>query len=529
MLPPIKRAHFCNIENFRLFITAAISYSYQQELILTTEFISLNAYSQQLRKTVDICLRAINSFTYNFKIERSVITEVINNTNNSNLLILLEVLLYSGLNNKDIYQILREHIRKYNPDIPRLYYYLYVYRCETAKKNGTGINHCYWPAKNFINTSYYSHEITTYPPFYSLSFGHPTFIFDALFNVEESNSSIPKAIFYEPEQFLTTYTEVGSIANLLKEPTLKRISIKNTSSLVLTPKTSKDIIHSGHLSWVNLMKRTRIKHGYISYAENYSITTHVRSSPIIDNIRACPFLKEPISHSTNLLNFVSNAERIAVIHTRDSAYSYGSSIRDVDFSNYLNAIEYLIEQGISVVRISRSSKEFSFINTKFLDMSIGSDYTLQDQLYVLANSDYFIGTSSGISHWATYYGVELMFLNTSALPATQLTDSVLHSPKNIAFKHNISSNIMLETFLKIISSTVDELDLKVIEYFDLSPRQVTQEIKYFISTCNDRPRSWVSIHSFLQDRLGYIPDIPDYYISELTSINFDQILNDILY
>jgi len=115
-----------------------------------------------------------------------------------------------------------------------------------------------------------------------------------------------------------------------------------------------------------------------------------------------------------LLKIPINAP-IVTLHARSSGYlpfyNY-HSLRDVDIEDYVPAIQYLINKGFYVVRLGdKSMKKLLNAPPCFIDLPFCSDYTDFFDPFLIAESKFFIGSSSGPETVAYGMGTPVVMTN----------------------------------------------------------------------------------------------------------------------
>jgi hypothetical protein len=166
------------------------------------------------------------------------------------------------------------------------------------------------------------------------------------------------------------------------------------------------------------------------------------------------------------------------IHIRNAGFP--GLRRNQPNDSYISAIRFIISQGGFVIRIGDASMEpFPQIDS-LIDLTTQKEYYWLHS-YVLANSEFHIGTTSGPDWIPSLFGVPTLITNTTAIGRNMhsLCDKSRFIPKHI-----ISSS-QKWSFSRILESTEayseNEIDAKYAEY-QLAPNtdaeilQATQEM-----------------------------------------------------
>ena len=521
----LARAHFANTQNLCILLAAAISYGYEESVIVSTNRIeNISLSSSNLRKIVEKCNAAIGEFANKFCISDTLINSIELNERNGQ--ILTELVNYSGASNKAKYQYLRELILYKRLHLnPRAHYYMYIYKCESRYLSENGVNHTYWDPSFFDYDEYEGSN--SYSPFYSLSFGHPLFVLDDIYSSQRLSSKKVVSL-YEPIAEARAYQNVGSLVDLLSQDYAKNMRVKSLDKeIIIDSNSARDILMGNHFAHVRSLKSLYRKTKEINYTSYTSLKNlNPCFSGTLEYIRAKPIFKELNPCNNIVEKFINGNERIIVVHTRDSKYSYSSTIRDSNFENYIDAIKWLIGQGYKVVRISLESNENSYKHPRFLDLSqLEPKSDLNDQLAILQKAYAFIGTSSGISHWATYFGLPLLFLNASAYPTCTLTSSAIHAGKNIRHLTNNYTKSSLRTLLNALRSTFSDYHQRYYQIFELSPDQILAEVVSFMGSIEEPSANPKTLHILLKKYKIDTSQTPDIYISRLFSERMENILS----
>lgn len=235
-------------------------------------------------------------------------------------------------------------------------------------------------------------------------------------------------------------------------------------------------------------------------------------------------LKQSILGSVKIHNqvisFFNRWPHIVCIHNRDAAFSGGSELRNTSLRAYSSCIHELILRGHGIVLLSMAT-EYKFPeHTQILDFSC-LDYSALDQVYCLSNASELIGTASGISHLWTVSGIKTIFVNTTALPSTHVTDSVIHSPKRLVCRCKHYSFGFPKMVQSILNSTWDERLKQYFEIISLSDNELLEEyIKWSSLISSDSYEGFPTAHKLWKSLIDDKPDFPDYY---LTTASFNNL------
>ena len=146
-------------------------------------------------------------------------------------------------------------------------------------------------------------------------------------------------------------------------------------------------------------------------------------------------------------------KKIVTIHFRDSLYrkDYNRRIfRNSSIKNAYKAINYLLDKGYFVVRIGNLAKEkFNINHPNFLDYPFSKIVSDKLDVFFIKNSNFFIGTQSGLVAIADIFNVPVLLLNMYQLfegyPKKKCDRGIF---KNILFKKD-NKNLSIEEFMKL--------------------------------------------------------------------------------
>jgi putative glycosyltransferase (TIGR04372 family) len=116
---------------------------------------------------------------------------------------------------------------------------------------------------------------------------------------------------------------------------------------------------------------------------------------------------------------LSNSDEFIVLHLREEGYydSYQHKYRNVNIENYNESIDWLLKQGLKVVRIGHSKMTPLEPRHGFIDLTI-SERPSEVDIYLCAKAKFYYGSSSGP------YSISFNF-NVPSL----LTSLILYGPQ----------------------------------------------------------------------------------------------------
>ena len=189
-------------------------------------------------------------------------------------------------------------------------------------------------------------------------------------------------------------------------------------------------------------------------------------------------------------------------------------LRDSDINKYSRTLNKLTEEGYLIIRLGSSGRElvrkprFNFIDLTYSKISV------TEQMLIMSELEFIIGTGSGISQWWHLFNIPIMFLNSAALPNSPFTTNCVHACKRIEktskqFRSN-SDNLLL-----LLKSTWNWINPRDCEIRELTADEIYTEVEnYKIDYLNQK--CWRSTHSLLAELGLDKKEIPDYYLTEST-------------
>ena len=141
--------------------------------------------------------------------------------------------------------------------------------------------------------------------------------------------------------------------------------------------------------------------------------------PIIEKVHSLPALRMPaevsLKCSERLKELVRSDKKFVCLHVRESGYHKDElrrPYRNADIKNYLLAINYLLDQGMTVFRMGDSSmKKLSIKHKNLIDYPFTNLKSPEMDFYLIQNCEYYIGMQSGILDVALMFKKPVLTLN----------------------------------------------------------------------------------------------------------------------
>ena len=112
-------------------------------------------------------------------------------------------------------------------------------------------------------------------------------------------------------------------------------------------------------------------------------------------------------------------QKIITIHFRDSYYrndANRSTYRNSSIQNSYKSINYLLEKGYFVIRVGNIAEEkFEINHNNFFDYSFSKMVSNKNDLFLIKNSCFYIGTNSGLTEVAYLFNVPVLLHNMNLL------------------------------------------------------------------------------------------------------------------
>ena len=109
------------------------------------------------------------------------------------------------------------------------------------------------------------------------------------------------------------------------------------------------------------------------------------------------------------------------LHVRNIGGKY--FLRNQSIETYLPAIKFIISQGFQVIRIGNPSDDVIPSLDGFIDLTKNQNLSNKLDAYILANCEFFIGTSSGPANIPQIFGIPTLFTNMTSLGKNILTST----------------------------------------------------------------------------------------------------------
>lgn len=215
------------------------------------------------------------------------------------------------------------------------------------------------------------------------------------------------------------------------------------------------------------------------------------------NLCALPFTVDEVRRSQEWLisKGWKKSEPFVVLHVRDSEYlrktrtdidfSY-HDYRNSDITNYRDAMEWLADQKVWVVRVGKIvSKQFISQNKMIIDYATSDERDDLLDIWLFANSSAIISTASGPDYLGGIYQVPTLFIN--ALPLFDIASyfNMTWVPKHLVWKNN-KKELNMREHLDYSFYSQQEYDQHGIEIMELDSIEIAAHVREFWERINGK-------------------------------------------
>ncbi len=196
---------------------------------------------------------------------------------------------------------------------------------------------------------------------------------------------------------------------------------------------------------------------------------------------------------------INREDKIVCLHLRDAQYlnQIGSGhdwsyhdYRDASIENYEIAVTWLIERGYKVIRIgSFSNQKLPISSESYIDICVQRDPRYGDiiELMLIANCDFFLGTTSGPLGLAAIFDTPTLVLNATPFEPPYFPNSrfipkrLVKEGKNISYLDvSAGKTLSCDNPQKILYCLDNrELEKYNYKYIENSPEDILAAVKEF--------------------------------------------------
>jgi putative glycosyltransferase (TIGR04372 family) len=188
--------------------------------------------------------------------------------------------------------------------------------------------------------------------------------------------------------------------------------------------------------------------------------------------------------------------------------------RDADIDAIIPSIRYLIDKGYYVIRVGSLAKDkVSFQHKMFIDYPFTKYVSDFNDIYIVANSSFLVGASSGICDVAALFDVPRLVINAVPFGHSTVGKKTMFIPKKLSKKGSIVPFFDKHTKSLIEESSCDVVKKKGYNYIDNTEDEILDAVKDFIQ--------YLSFDGILES--DYLADMNIYFNSYLHNTLYDSV------
>ena len=232
-----------------------------------------------------------------------------------------------------------------------------------------------------------------------------------------------------------------------------------------------------------------------------------------------PFLPEEDSAGKKWLKSVGHIEGqpIVCLHVRDSAYlknrtgqegrpedSYSHhDYKDSDISTYVDAAEWLAEQGALVLRMGQlAEKRLNSTHPRVIDYAFREDKSDFLDVWLMSSCSLFIGTASGPSIFAESRGIPVLWVNYLPFGGLATWTNCIGAGK--ALYNSAGKRLSLREHLNMIFHMTEEYADMGVRIRDLSSQEIKDSV---MEAWNRALGSWIRDESDVRNREEFLDEL----------------------
>ena len=182
-------------------------------------------------------------------------------------------------------------------------------------------------------------------------------------------------------------------------------------------------------------------------------------------------------------------ENLVCIHVRDHYFRNDiekKNYRNSDINNYIDSIQYLIENNYKVIRMGKLGKKINFEHKNFIDYPAVDKKEDIFDLYLINKCKFFIGTQSGIIDIAYMFNKPVYTTNMVELYSTFPRKKIDRGIFKKAFFKKKNRKILIDEFLKLPFKYHDpQVQIDDINFIENNPDDILSGLIEFISAIDN--------------------------------------------
>jgi putative glycosyltransferase (TIGR04372 family) len=208
-------------------------------------------------------------------------------------------------------------------------------------------------------------------------------------------------------------------------------------------------------------------------------------------------------------------EKIIILHARDYDYLATSYLRCADIKNYIPAINYILEKGYSVIRLTNNKTKNLKIKGKYYELNTDISQNRHLQYYLISKCKGFIGCSSGANAIGHIFDVPNLSVNLFYLSTYSIKHNDIFIFKKIKEFDGTYMNykdLFITRFFETYGLSLYNLEKAKIKVIENTPDEILEATKEFIYINQDNSiKKFSNLQKNFKDS---IPKTSDYSFSE---------------
>ena len=214
-------------------------------------------------------------------------------------------------------------------------------------------------------------------------------------------------------------------------------------------------------------------------------------------------------------------EKIIILHARDHEYFLTSYLRSVDIKNYIPSINYILEKGFSVIRLTNNKTENLKIKGKYFELNTDISQNRHLQYYLISRCKGFIGCSSGANAIGNIFDAPNLSVNLFYLSTYSIKHNDVYIFKKIKDSKGAYMNykdLFSKRFFQNYGLSLQNLEKAKIKVIENTPDEILEATKEFIFINQDHSiKKFSNLQKNFKDS---IPKTSDYSFSEARISNY---------
>ncbi|MDC1176447.1 TIGR04372 family glycosyltransferase, partial [Candidatus Pelagibacter sp.] len=222
-------------------------------------------------------------------------------------------------------------------------------------------------------------------------------------------------------------------------------------------------------------------------------------------------------HKYYLENFDKkiNLNNVIILHTRDPDYLATSYLRCADINNYISSINYILDKGYSVIRLTNNKTKNLNIKGKYFELNTDILSNRKFQYYLISKCKGFIGCSSGANALGNMFEVPNLSVNLFYLSTWSIKKNDVYIFKKVKDENGNYLNykdLFKTRFFETQGLSIYNLEKEKLNVVENSSDEIFEATKEFLLINQDN--SIKPFSDLQQSFKDSIPKTSDYSFSE---------------